>query len=178
MSVRCVRTLVHVSHQDAEVRRKNFRLEDVAKSRIDKFCSQLRLEQEVASKDDEVILVAERFAQASQIFSAALEAFGDQALSSRGILQLAIGEWRLDPRVASVELFDALTRAEKFFLSATGLHRDDLKHLRLHSKLKWRIEDSVMQLRGRVAAQLALSGEDGLTAPVWVWKIGEWPVSC
>jgi hypothetical protein len=162
---------------DKEVHEHNFCIEAVARARIEGVCDSLRLEMEIAEVDPDVIFVLQRFSEAAKIFASAREFFACEKFSEKTILMRAIHCWRLDPDDLAAELWTSLAEAEREFLAATGLPRESLKDLRMHAKLKWRIEDAIVQLRGRAASDLHLRkvGVRGEFESALVWRLGEWP---
>jgi len=163
--------------EDKDVQQHAFRIDTLAKARIEKMCEDLRLEVDVAEADPEVIEVLERFGEANEIFSAALEAFANSNFSEKEILLYIIGTLHLDTSTLAETLRVALANAEEQFLSASGLPRSSLKDLRIHQRLKWQIEDCIQQMRGRTASELHLPRPGGTKrefdlAPVW--RLGEW----
>lgn len=166
--------------EDREVRRHGLRIDEVVQARLEEQCRLMRLELEVASADPEVVATLERFRGIAPAFSAAAGAFADEAgpLSEREILRTAVQAWRLDPAETKAALATTLKQAEGRFLEASGLTEPEMRRLNMHEKIRWRIEDVVMRLRGKVAAQMLLLDEaaddDQAPTPALVWRIGEW----
>lgn len=162
--------------EDGEVQDQDFRIDKVARARIEKMCEEERLEVDVCEADPEVITVLQEFGKAQKIFSAALEAFEADKFREKDILLYAINSCGLDADALAKELYAGLADAEEKFLSLSGLPRSSIKEMRLHQRLKWRIEDCVMQLRGRMASDLQLRrpGDKREFDLLPVWRIGEW----
>lgn len=162
--------------EDKDVRQHAFKIDDLARVRIEKMCEALRLDIEVAEADPDVIAVHDKFSQAARIFDAAMEAFGSEEFSEKKMLLHAICDLRLDASVLAEELWASFAKAEEHFLLVSGLPRSSLKELRLHQQTKWRIEDAIQQLRGRSASELQIKAEvKGEFELVKVWRLGEWP---
>jgi len=163
--------------EDKEVQEHALCIKAVARAKIHSICNDLRLDADIAEADPDVIAVLREFELAAKIFDAACAAFANEDFSEKTILLRAIRCWRLDADALADELWTALKEAEDKFLNATGLPRESLNKLRLHARLKWRIEDAIMQLRGRSVSDLHLRKADvkGHFEPTPVWKLGEWP---
>lgn len=162
--------------EDAEVRRQNYNIYDVAIARIEKMCQNLRLEPEIAEADPDVTTVMEEFGKAAKIFDAALEAFDSDTFSERRILLHTINTLGLDTSSLPAELWASFEKGEDLFLATTGLPRQSLKDLRLHQRVKWRIEDAILQLRDLKTKDLRVqkaASKDEFDV-VKVWSLGEW----
>jgi len=163
--------------EDKDVIKHGFRIRDLAMARIQAMCVAQRLDPEVADADPDVMAVLDEFSKAQKIFDAALEAFTAEHFSEKSILLRAICFLHLDASALATELWASFAEAEELFLSRSGLPRTSLRELRLHQRVKWRIEDVVSQLRGRAAKELRLRNTADKNefdhAPVW--SIGEWP---
>lgn len=163
--------------EDPEVKQQNGDLVRVARARLEKQCNALRLEVEVAETDPDVQQWWARFKEAAGIFQALLETFACESFHEKKVLLRAIHEFHLEPEPLSVALTADLMHAEMQFLAATGMPRESLEGIRLRTRLQWRFEDAVAQLRGCHVAKLPLrpqgGGKDFETK--WVWRIGEWP---
>jgi len=162
--------------EDDDVQQHKCCIHSLAKARIAKMCDAMRLEIEVAEADPEVIAVLAQFAQAAEIFKSALDAFAGEEFSEKKILVRAVCNLRWDSSALADELWASFAAAEERFLSATGLSRDCFKDLRLHQRVKWRIEDAVVQIRGCRTSDLHLrkDGARGEFDVTRVWNVGEW----
>jgi hypothetical protein len=163
--------------EDVDVKKHEFDIVAVAKARIEGMCEALRLDTEVAEIDPDVIEVLKEFEKASKIFQAALQAFARPEFSEKEILLRAINGLQLDASALASELWALFSQAEEQFLAASGLPRESLQGLRLHRNLRYRIEDAVIQLRGRAPVDLHLrkDGKKGEFDVQRMWHIGEWP---
>lgn len=163
--------------EDKEVQEHAHCIDAVARAKIHSICEDLRLDPAIAETDPDVIAVMHQFEKAAKIFNYACAAFANENFSEKAILLRAIRCWRLDADALAAELWQSFRDAEEQFISTSGLPRDSLKNLRLHARLKWRIEDAIMQLRGRSVSDLHLKKADvkGHFESTLVWKLGEWP---
>jgi len=170
---------------DRDVRKWHGRIDQVVAGRLQEHCRQMRLEYDVAIRDPEVEAVLARFSSVADAFSAALELFADEAgpLSEREILRGAVEHWGLDPDITAKALASKVQSTEAAFLEKSGFTAAEMKRLNLHEKIRWRIEECVMRLRGKVATEMLIIEDDGAegeeaistterTSPVW--RLGEW----
>jgi hypothetical protein len=162
--------------EDDDVKQHCFQLEAVAKGRIEKICEDLRIDVEIVEADPDVAAVLLQFKKAAKIFDAAMEAFAGEDFSEKKILLKAICNLHLDAPSLADELWRSFADAEEQFLTMTGLPRSSFKDLRLHQRVKWRIEDAISSMRGRSASEIRLRKPDTKEFELAnVWSIGEWP---
>jgi len=182
-------TVVHLLNifdpEDREMRKSGNRIDLCAQAKLEEQCRVMRLELEVAKADREVAAVMDRFKEAAPIYSAALAAFGevaddgdkDKLTAEEPILKAAICRWGLDPEAAKSGLAEFLARREDQFLATIPqLTRSEMKKLNLHERLRWRMEDCVMRLRGKVASDFVVEelGTKGSRSAARVWRLGRW----
>eukprot|EP00425_Heterocapsa_triquetra_P035718 CAMPEP_0195095284 /NCGR_PEP_ID=MMETSP0448-20130528/46756_1 /TAXON_ID=66468 /ORGANISM="Heterocapsa triquestra, Strain CCMP 448" /LENGTH=583 /DNA_ID=CAMNT_0040129471 /DNA_START=39 /DNA_END=1786 /DNA_ORIENTATION=- len=165
--------------EDRDVKKNKGRIDAVVLQRLEEQCRIMRVNPDIAKQDKEVEEVLEKFAAAAEVFSAAADAFLTEELSERGIMMSSICKWRLDPDVAKAALAEQMVAAEARFQAATGLPAEEMRRLNMHEKMKWRIEDCVMRLRAKVAANMLLpraadGGADAELSKTLVWRLGEW----
>lgn len=173
--------------EDRDVRRLDRRIDRVVQARLEAQCQKMRLDVAVAEADPEVAEVMQRFQTVAPFFEIAAECFAAETgpLTEREILLSATDSWGLDAKPAADALASMLAEAERRFLEATGFTAEEMRKLTLHERLRWRIGDCVMRLRGKVAAEMLLL-EEASGAPAvegasitegsqqWVWRLGEW----
>lgn len=167
--------------QDRDLRRHGGRLDNAVWAKLEEHCTAMRLDSTVAAADLEVNAVLDRFRGIADTFAVAAAEFANEVgpLSERQILRAAIHEWRLDPGEAATALAARLKEAEARFLSASQLTEQEMRRLNMHERLRWRIEECIMRLRGKVAAEMRLLPDEASDAqqasiPTVVWKLGEW----
>jgi len=171
--------------EDREMRKVGNRIDLCAEAKLEEQCRVMRLELEVAKADREVAAVLERFKEAAPIYSAALVAFGevaddtdkDKLTAEEPILKAAICRWGLDPEAAQAGLGQFLaSREEQFLANVPQLTRGEMKKLNLHERLRWRMDDCIMRLRGKVATDFVVEelGTKGGRSAARVWRLGRW----
>jgi len=168
--------------EDRDVRGHSGRIDRVVEARVQAQCRSMRLEEEVALADPEIAAVLARFREVAAAFDAAAEAFALEAgpFAEREILLAAVTHWGLDAPSAAASLAADLREAEERFLAASGLTAQEMRRLNMHERARWRVEECVMRLRGKVAAKMrtlegeAWDPEDVAPAVRWVWRLGEW----
>lgn len=172
--------------EDRAMRKAGNRIDLCAEAKLEEQCRAMRLEPEVAKADREVAAVLERFREAAPAYSAALAAFGevaaddtdeDRLTAEEPILKAAICRWGLDPEAAQAGLARFLAgREERFLAEVPQLTRSEMKKLNLHERLRWRMDDCIMRLRGKVATDFVVEepGAEGGRSAARVWRLGRW----
>eukprot|EP00929_Paragymnodinium_shiwhaense_P122029 TRINITY_DN9454_c0_g1_i1.p1 TRINITY_DN9454_c0_g1~~TRINITY_DN9454_c0_g1_i1.p1 ORF type:complete len:580 (-),score=137.90 TRINITY_DN9454_c0_g1_i1:206-1945(-) len=163
---------------DRDVAKYEFDLERVVTLRLEDQCAKMRIEPEIAHTDPEITTFIEQFKPVAKVFRAAVDAFTGEQFTEIAILKQAIQKWKLNSEAATSDLKGALAAAEAQFMAETGLTNLQMRKLNLHQRLKWRVDDSLMRLRGCTAGQLRLQeskdAQLDTLEPSWVWHLGEW----
>jgi len=171
--------------EDREMRKAGNCIYLCAEAKLEEQCRVMRLELEVAKADRDVAAVMERFKEAAPVYSAVLAAFGevaddtdkDKLTAEQPILKAAICRWGLDPEAAQAGLAQFLASREELFLAnVPQLTRGEMTKLNLHERLRWRMDDCIMRLRGKVATDFVVEepGTKGGRSAARVWRLGRW----
>jgi len=170
---------------DRDVRESGYRIDKVARARLEDKCLEMRLDVELVRADPEIVAFFVQIDKAADLFAAFADAFAGGDLSEGAVLRSYIQHWQLDPDIAEAAIADLRSKATSRYVANTGHAFETFRKQSLYTRLLWRLDDYVQRMRRQEAVQLSFrdtcvsaEGRREVEGPQpgssWVWRLGTW----